>query len=500
MLAALKKGLELPLATCLFRQVSLVRQILPALVLFPLLSGCASEALIPLPPDKPQLAAPRAVDAAAAAEHRRLLAAFNGEYRAPQAQALIDETVLKLANATERPDLRYRVTILNTGRINAFALPSGYIYVTRGLLALANDTSELASVLAHEMAHVTARHAVERAELERRSVLVSRVNSDLLNDPQTGQVRQDQGRVAIASFSRQQELEADQIGVRTVAKAGFDPYGATRFLGSLERSARLSARPDGKNNVDFLSTHPATPERVQAALLAARQISAPGADNSVERNRYLSAVSGMVYGDDPADGLVRGASFVHPRLGFAFSAPPGFTLENSSDAVLGTKNNGQQALRFESIKLPLGSTIDDYLKTSPIPEAPTTNIEPLAIGGLPGATAIANGNDWTYRFAVVQSGSKAYRMILAAQSYTPEVDREFRSSIATYHALSAEEISAARVNKIAIVTAQPSDTVTSLAARMTGDREQAADRFLVLNGIEGEQGLRPAQRYKIVTN
>ena len=469
-------------------------------VMAPLLAGCASEALVPLPPEKPQVIPPRTLDATAAAEHKRLLAAFNGEYRAPAAQALIDETVTKLANATERPDLRYRVTILNTGRINAFALPSGYIYVTRGLLMLANDTSELASVLAHEMAHVTARHAVERAELERRSVLVSRVNSDLLNDPQTGQVRQDQGRVAIASFSRQQELEADQIGVRTVAKAGYDPYGATRFLASLERSALLTVRPDGKSNVDFLSTHPATPERIQAALLAARQISAPGADNSSEKNRYLAAISGMIYGDDPADGLVRGANFLHPRLGFAFSAPPGFTLENSSDAVLGTKNNGQQALRFESIKLPAGITLDDYLKTSPIPEAPTTNIEPLAINGLQGATALANGNDWTYRFAVLQSGPRAYRMILAAQSYTPEVDREFRTSISTYHALSSEELGGARTQKIAIVTAQAGDSVQSFAARMAGERDRAAEKFLVLNGIEGEQGIRTGVRYKIVTN
>lgn len=465
-----------------------------------LLAGCASDSVVPLPPEKPNVLAPRSeLDPGAAAEHKRLVAAFNGEYRAPMAQALIDETVVKLANATERPDIRYRVTILNTGRINAFALPNGYIYVTRGLLELANDTSEIASVLAHEMAHVTARHAVERAELERRSVLVSRVNSDLLNDPKTGQVRESQGKVAIASFSRQQELEADQIGVRTVAKAGYDPYGATRFLGSLERSALLNQQQDGRQTVDFLATHPATPERVQAALLAARQIGAPSADNSVEHNRYLAVLSGMIYGDDPADGLVRGAKFIHPRLGFAFSAPAGFTLENASDAVLGTRDSGQQALRFESIKLPANTTPEDYLRVSPIPEAPTTHVEKISIGGLSGATALANGNDWTYRFGVVQLGTHTYRIILAAQSYTPEIDQEFRASIASFHAITAEEAASSRAQRIGIVTAQAGDSVDGLAARMAGEKARAADRFLVLNGIEGEQGIKPGRRYKIVT-
>ena len=465
------------------------------------LSGCASDAILPVSSDKPPaVAPPRQIDAGSAAEHRRLLAAFNGEYRAPAAQALIDETVTRLANATERPDLHYRVTILNTGRINAFALPSGYIYVTRGLLALANDTSELASVLAHEMAHVTARHAVERAELERRSVLVSRVNSDLLNDPQTGQVRQDQGRVAIASFSRAQELEADRISVRTVAKAGFDPYGPTRFLQSLGRSSQAVNRLGERASVDFLSTHPNTPERVQAAQLAARQISAPptAESNLAEHNRYLTAIAGMIFGDDPSDGLVRGSSFVHPRLGFAFDAPDGFQLENAADAVLGTRENGRQALRFESIKLAQGATIGDYLKTSPIQEAPTTNIEPLAIAGGQASTALANSSDWTYRFAVLQLGTRTYRMILAAQNFTPDVDQQFRRSIMSFHAPSPDDLVGTRAQKLIVVTAQPADTVASIANRMAGERERAVERFLLLNGLEDEQPVKAGTRYKVI--
>src|SRR5918994_456090 len=149
---------------------------------------------------------------------------------------LLGDITGKLVAATDRPDESYRITILDSPVVNAFALPSGRLYVTRGLLALASDTSEVAAVLAHEIAHVTLRHATARSEVAARSALVSRVAADVLKDPAMSAMLQDRSRYSIASFSRGQELEADQIGVRTLASAGFDPYGAARFLTGLERA------------------------------------------------------------------------------------------------------------------------------------------------------------------------------------------------------------------------------------------------------------------------
>src|SRR5207237_4305505 len=154
-------------------------------------------------------------------------------------EALITQTVDKLVGASERPNLRYKVTILNSPAINAFALPNGQLYVTRGLLALANDTSELASVLSHEMAHVIARHAASREDQVKQAALVSRVASDVFNDPQMGALALAKSKIALASFSRGQELEADGIGVGISSRAKFDPYGAVRFLTSMGRNAEL---------------------------------------------------------------------------------------------------------------------------------------------------------------------------------------------------------------------------------------------------------------------
>jgi predicted Zn-dependent protease len=256
------------------------RAVLGALLLAALLAGCAgdqdaSSLIAPVP-----AAAPRTtgLERQAGREHARLVAAFGGEYAAPEARRLLAEVSARLSPATERPNEFYEITLLNSPVPNAFALPSGRLYVTRGLLALANDTAEIAAVLAHEIAHVSLRHAAARQELQARSDLVSRVAADVLNDPEGGATMRDQSRFTIAGFSRSQELEADEIGVKTLARAGYDPYGAARFLQSLGRSAggKAAGRQGPDAAPDMLATHPSTPERIALALQGARRIGAPG--------------------------------------------------------------------------------------------------------------------------------------------------------------------------------------------------------------------------------
>src|SRR6478609_2069400 len=200
-------------------------------------------------------------------EHLRILAAYGGAYQNAKLQGMLEKTVDKLVAASERPDLKYEVTILNSPAVNAFALPNGQLYVTRGLIALANDNSELASVLAHEMAHVIARHAEIREDQARQAALVSRVAVDLLSDPQLGALALAKSKITLANFSRAQEFEADGIGVGIAARAGYDAYGAQRFLTAMGQNAHLRAQQASidPRAPDFLSSHPATPERVTNA-------------------------------------------------------------------------------------------------------------------------------------------------------------------------------------------------------------------------------------------
>src|SRR5207248_7895716 len=274
-------------------------------------------------------------------------------YREPRVQDMLEKTVDKLVAASERPELRYEVTILNSPAVNAFALPNGHLYVTRGLVALANDNAELASVLAHEMAHVIARHASIREGQVKQAALVSRVATDVFNDPQMGALALAKSKIALASFSRAQELEADSIGVGISSRAGFDPYGAVRFLDSLGRNAELkpqSSLSADPRYLDFLSSHPATPERVKITQANARQYSAPGSGER-DRTAYLASIDGLVYGEDPSEGFVRGRRFVHPRLGFTFLAPSGFVIDNTAQAVLGVNQGGGEALRLDVVQV-----------------------------------------------------------------------------------------------------------------------------------------------------
>src|SRR3954447_14856480 len=243
-------------------------RILGSVMLADLLAGCSGfGGDVSLPAN-----APRVIGPDRDRDHIRLVRAFGGEGRAPQLQQMLTDVTNRLVMATDRPDEAFQITILNSPLINAFALPNGRLYVTRGLLALANDTSEVAAVLSHEIAHVTLRHASQRNELQARSDLIERVAENVLNDSQEAAVVQDQARSTLASFSRSQELEADKTGVAVLARAGFDPYGAPRFLTALGRSA--SSNDNGGS--DRAASHPSTSERIGRALQAARRAGSPG--------------------------------------------------------------------------------------------------------------------------------------------------------------------------------------------------------------------------------
>jgi predicted Zn-dependent protease len=474
----------------------------PAVVAFGLLlGGCLTpsselprQANLPEPPQQ-RAAAPTA----AQREHERILSSYNGAYEDPRLDAVVTRAVEKLVAASERPDQRYRLTILNSSAVNAFALPSGHLYVTRGLIALANDTSELASVLSHEMAHVIAQHAAMREDRARQVALVGRVFDNFGADSDTHALALAKSKIALATFSRSQELEADGIGVGIAARAGYDPFGAVRFLSSLGRQADLRPANHGAGETrtaDFLSSHPATPERVRNAQINARQFSAPGG-GSRDRDVYLAAVNGMLFGEDPSEGYVRGRRFLHPRLGFTFTAPDGFALDNTPQAVLGIKEGGGQALRLDVVRVASDQTLTDYLNSGWIENIDSATVEDLTISGFPAATAVARGEQWSFRLFVVRFGSEVYRFIFAAKQMTPAADRAFREAVTSFRRMSAAEANAVRPLRIRVVRVGESDTVETLAGRMATDRKE--ERFRILNGLGPTDRVRPGDQAKIVT-
>jgi len=470
------------------------------------LAGCTA-----LPSAGPQAATPAPakqaesdIPPAVLREHQRILGAYGGLYNDARLQSLVEHTVERLVAASDRPDLHYKVIILNSQSINAFALPTGQLYVTRGLIGLANDESELASVLAHEMGHVIAHHAEIREQQARQADLVSRVVTDVVTDPEAGALALAKSKLALASFSRAQEFEADSIGIKIASRAGYDPYGAVRFLTSMERNSSLKSEQSGAINPaapDFLSSHPATPERVINALATARQYRAPATENPEQmvqaKSQYLSEINGIVYGEDPGEGFVRGRRFLHPKLGFTFTAPDGFTLDNTAQAVLGIKRGGGQALRLDVVRVPAEQTLAEYLTSGWIENIDPATVEDITVNGFPGATAAAKGDQWDFRLYAIRFGSDVYRFIYASKHRTPETDHLFRESVGTFRRMTLAEIEEAKPLRLTVVKVLPGDSVEKLAGRMAV-ADRAIERFRILNGLDPGDKLQTGGEVKLV--
>jgi predicted Zn-dependent protease len=262
-------------------------------------------------------------------------------------------------------------------------------------------------------------------------------------------------------------------------------------------SAHLRAR---RANIDprapdFLSSHPATPERINNARSNARQFTSPGS-GARDKEEYFALLDGLVYGEDPSEGFVRGRRFLHPKLGFTFTAPDGFSLENTAQAVFGIKDGGAQALRLDVVRVPAEQTLADYLVSGWIENIDPKSIDGFEVGGFPTATATASGDQWTFRLYVVRFGSEVYRIIFAAKDRTEAVDRTFRDAINTFRRMTVAEMRSAKPLRLKIVTVKPGDTVERLARRMAvGDRP--AERFRVINGLGPRQRVKPGDLVKI---
>ena len=445
-------------------------------------------------------AAPRTtgVETRAATDQRYVINLFGGVYRSATAEAHLNGILAKLTASGDNPSEVYRVTLLNSQAVNAFALPSGDLFVTRGLLALANDSSEIAAVMAHEIGHVTARHAFQREEQQKLEALRANVANTVQNR-QRGEEIKATGMLNLASFSRQQELEADRIGVSLVSKAGYDPYGASRFLLSLGRALEWRACQQDtarRDQSDIMSSHPSTPGRIQQAILAARQIGAPGI-GAAGRNEYLDAIQGVDFGDDPNDGIVRGLTFSHLKFGFGFTAPEGFGIENCTQAVIGVTANKAEALRLDVVQLAGSTPAEEYIDSGWVEGLRKDTIQPRTIGGLNGAVAQAESNGWKFRVAAVKLGTEAVRVIFATRELTSELDAKFLRAIDSVHKLTPAETQRLRAGRIALVRPAAGDTADSLARRMSVSN-RALELFLMLNGLQKGKPLDPGERYKIV--
>ncbi|MDX3901218.1 MAG: M48 family metalloprotease [Sphingobium sp.] len=450
--------------------------------------------------------------ATGAKQHPQLLEEFGGRYAGPQARyvEMVGRRVA-VQSGLSNAQGDFTVTLLNSPVNNAFAIPGGYVYVTRQLMALMNDEAELAGVLGHEVGHVAAEHGQRRQQAAQRNAiggaLLQVLTGALLGDSAIGGLLQkgigSGSQLLTLKFSRTQEYEADDLGIRYLASAGYDSRALSSMLASLAAQSDLDARVSGnaRSTPQWASTHPDPASRVTRA---ARNAGTSGTA-SVTRNRdaFLTALDGTLYGDDPKQGVIEGDHFRHPDLRLSFAAPSGFGMENGVDAVSITGSGGQAQFSGAAYTGDLGSYVNAiFAKLGGDAGAPPAGeISRMTVNGLPAAwrtvrATTRSGQVDATVFAYDFGGGKAYHFLLLTAA--GQGVGAFAPMVRSMQRLSAQDAATIKPRRVQIVTVKAGDTVQSLGRRMAY-ADFPLERFLTINALTDRSVLRAGQRVKIVT-
>ncbi len=434
-------------------------------------------------------------------EHQKVKKTY-GEFVSGPVAEYVSRVGQKVAANTERTDVQYKFYVIDSPIVNAFAVPGAYIYVSRGLLALANDEAELAGVIAHEIGHITGRHAAARMSQGVLVGLGAAVLSAVTGSDAVGQVANVGSDLYIKSYSRSQEDEADELGVRYLARAGYDPKSMAEFLSSLDAQTKLDQRIAGKSEgagFNYFSTHPVTMDRVAHATKLVAQYTSSG--DIVNRDVYMSMINGLTYGDSEEQGFERNGNFYHPRMGFTFAVPKGFVVQNNPSELVAAHPGGS-ILILDSGRDDQGRDPLAYLTQNWMNGKNATGAESVTINGMRAATAAfagtANGNPVMIRVVAIEwKPGQFFRFQMALpQTAGKDIVESLKKTTYSFRPMTDQERATIRAMKIRTVTANAGDTVQTLSSRMAFSNYRE-ERFRVLNAQSG--AVIPGQMYKIVT-
>jgi len=443
-------------------------------------------------------------------EHGKIIKEFGGEYENRRLQGYVDSIGRNLARHAEFQQFDYHFTILNTPVVNALALPGGYVYITRGLLALASNEAELAGVMAHEIGHVNARHTAERmaaAQVSQLGLIAGAIGAAALGLPgEVMQLGQSVAMAAIQGYSRSQELEADTLGIRYMSQTGYDPQGMVTFLGTLREQsiveAEMQGLPPGKvDEFNIMATHPRTIERVEQAMQVAA--TARPASPRIGRDSYLDNIDGLMFGDDPRQGIVRGRLFQHPGLRFQFRVPEGFRIVNGEAKIVARDNSGA-AIIFDTAQIKGSRRMAEYLQNEWTAKTQLHDVETIAINGNEAATGWVRGKSQQGVLidlrcvAIRRDAGSVYRFLFVTPaSEAQRLSRPLRETTYSFRTLTQAEASRIQALRLLIVPARKGDTIAALAKTLPYDKYNEA-WFRLLNDLQPGQGLTAGQRIKVV--
>lgn len=412
-----------------------------------------------------------------------------GTYDDPALQRYVSDIGQRLAKSSHRTGLQYQFLVVDSPEVNAFALPGGYIYITRGILAYLNSEAELAAVLGHEIGHVTARHSVQQISATTAAnvgatvlqILVPQVRNsagDLLVNVLGGAV--------LSGYGREHELEADRLGAEYLARTGYDPQAMIKVVGVLKNQELFDAevaKAEGREPRRYhglFASHPDNDTRLQEVVREAAKFTST--ENRINREEFLRRMERMVFADSPEQGIVRNNTFYHASLGLTLQFPAGWKVRNSQQNVSATSPDSNALVDLRSAGAAQGSPAEVLRKALKLGTG--SSVTPMTLGGLPAAATELTLSGKPTRVTVVFLGKSAFAIGL--QGSTDAAFRQhsaaMEASLQSFHAITAAERALAKPLRIRVITARNGMTFAELA-RTSPLGRFAEGHLRVINGL-----------------
>lgn len=442
------------------------------------------------------------------AEHQKIIAQY-GVYRNKELVDYVRKVGQRVAEQSSRPELEYTFTVLDDEMINAFALPGGFIYVTRGILTHLNSEAELAAVLGHEIAHVTERHAIRNQNRGKVFNALSTVAAIFTGTPGLYELANIFGGVLLTGYSREFELEADAVGAQFMAKAGYAPDAMLNTIEILKNKDRIEIEQarleDRKPKVyhGFLSTHPDNDTRYKEAIKESDKL-VTDKEQYLGREQFLEKLNGLTYGTPPATGVIRGKTFYHPRLGIKLTFPEAWRIESTPNGIQAMSQQSDAAFAIATARFPRNVAAEEFVTSGlgyQLREGRS-----MSIAGMPAYIGIAERAQSPYgprpvRLAVVFDERRrlAYVLTGAGQYDLTKIaaDRQFIATIFSFDRMDKEDFREARPPRLQVVRAEEGTTMESLAAE-SPITNYALEKLRVINGLYPNGQPRPGDLIKIV--
>lgn len=423
-----------------------------------------------------------------------------GQYNDAELQRYVNDIGQRLAKTSERPQLPWTFTVVDQPVVNAFAVPGGFIYITRGILAYLDNEAQLAGVVGHEIGHDTARHSAQqytRAVGGQIGLLALGVFVPAARP--FGDLSSQALALMFLKYGRNDELQADSLGAKYAATNAWDPHAVPAFLATLGRLSEGSE----KGIPNWLSTHPEPASRVQEVQALVQQLSAGRSNFNVNREEYLRRIDGMIYGDNPEQGVVRGTTFLHPPLRFRVDYPQGWEIQNSAQQVVAKAPNANVFIVLQLIQKPQGRNVQDVAIAS---------MQGAGFRYVDGERSTINTLDafvGIYQGQIEGLGNVASRaahivynnqVFMVAGLVTPQefdqADGAFMQTIRSFRSITVAEAESIHANRVDIYTVRQGDTWQSIAERTGGIVN--ANTLAIMNNSQSGPQPQPGARIKVV--